>query len=37
MTVPAFVAQLWRMHVEEHTLLGAFGEQYRNYMHTPSG
>ena len=32
MTVPAFVVQLWRMHVEEHSLLEAFGEQYRSYM-----
>ena len=32
MFVPAFAVQLWRMHVEEHTLLNAFGHQYREYM-----
>jgi protein-S-isoprenylcysteine O-methyltransferase len=32
MVVPVYAAFLWRIHVEEQALLGAFGEQYREYM-----
>ncbi len=30
--VPVYAAFLWRIHVEEQALLGAFGERYREYM-----
>jgi protein-S-isoprenylcysteine O-methyltransferase Ste14 len=30
--VPVCAAFLWRIHVEEQALLGAFGERYRAYM-----
>ena len=36
MTVPTFAALLYRIHVEEDALLGAFGEQYRDYQRTTS-
>jgi protein-S-isoprenylcysteine O-methyltransferase len=32
MVVPIYAAFLWRIHVEEQALLGAFGEQYKEYM-----
>jgi protein-S-isoprenylcysteine O-methyltransferase len=33
-TVPPFAALLYRIHVEEAALTGAFGEQYRDYSRT---
>jgi protein-S-isoprenylcysteine O-methyltransferase Ste14 len=33
-TVPPFAALLYRIHVEEAALTGAFGEQYRDYIRT---
>jgi protein-S-isoprenylcysteine O-methyltransferase len=33
-TVPPFIALLYRIHVEEAALTGAFGEQYRDYSRT---
>jgi len=32
MIVPVYAAFLWRIHVEEQALLGAFGEKYKEYM-----
>ena len=32
MIVPVYAAFLWRIHIEEQALLGAFGEQYEEYM-----
>jgi len=34
MIVPPFIALLYRIHVEEAALTGAFGEQYRDYSRT---
>lgn len=31
--IPICATMLWRIHVEEEALLGAFGERYRSYMH----
>jgi protein-S-isoprenylcysteine O-methyltransferase len=33
MLIPRLIVTLWRIHIEEEALLGAFGDQYRNYMH----
>jgi protein-S-isoprenylcysteine O-methyltransferase Ste14 len=33
-TLPPFIALLYRIHVEEAALTGAFGEQYRDYSRT---
>ena len=30
--VPIYAALFWRIHLEEETLLAAFGDQYRGYM-----